>query len=148
MAKKTAPKRHVGFGRAPAGRRSMAAIRRTEQEQAEREFPELKKGLEEIKERLKENLVAGRTAYKRSLLEIYKLMWRSHLKNKFNARSATIAKLRGVALRDNGNKFSGIVAYCLPREGDNRRTISRWSCKLDEAFKQKIPPKLLLKYLD
>jgi hypothetical protein len=82
-------------------------------------------------------------------------VWKWEQEGKFDdGRLATIAKLRGVALRNNANRFSGIVAYCYDlgersddqRERD-RRTRSRWSRKLDKALKKKILPDELLPLL-
>src|ERR1035437_7863319 len=113
MAKKSARKRRRGFGAISHGLKSAAAKHRTEKAKAEEKFPALKQKLDAIKEGFKENCAAGRFEFKDSLLEIYSLVWKWEQEGKFDdGRLATIAKLRGVALRNNANRFSGIVAYC------------------------------------
>jgi hypothetical protein len=82
-------------------------------------------------------------------------VWKWDQEGKLNdGRLATIAKLRGVALRDNANRFSGIVAYCCDlgerteKERDrDRKTVSRWSQQLDVAFEQETRPNRLIDFL-
>jgi hypothetical protein len=155
MAKKPAPKRRGGLSAIAHGPKSAAAKHRMEKKEAEKNFPILKQKLDDIKERFKENRAAGRYDYLRSLLEIYSLVWKWDQERKLNdGRLATIAKLRGVALRDNANRFSGIVAYCCDlgertkKERDrDRKTVSRWSQQLDVAFEQETRPNRLIDFL-
>ena len=151
MAKKSVPKRRKGLSALAHGLKSAAAKHRTEKTKAEEKFPVIKQQLDDIKERFKENRAAGRFDYLRSLLEIYSLVWKWDFDD---GRLATIAKLRGVALRNNANRFSGIVAYCsdlgerTKKERDrDRKTVSRWSRQLDDAFEQETPPKELIDLL-
>lgn len=154
MAKKSAPKRRRGLSAIAHGLQSAAAKHRMKKAKAEEKFPRLKQKLDGIKDRLKENRAAGRFEYRKSLLEIYALVWRWDLEKKLEGRLATVARLRGVARRDNANRFSGVVAYCYDlgertkkqRERD-RKTVSRWSRQLDDAFEQETPPNELIDYL-
>ena len=155
MAKKSARKRRGGLSAIAHGLKSAAAKHRTEKTKAEEKFSVIKQQLDDIKERFKENRAAGRFDYRKSLLEIYSLMSKWEQNGKLNNRRlATIAKLRGVALRDNANRFSGIVAYCsdlgerTKKERDrDRKNVSRWSRQLDDAFEQETPPNELIDLL-
>ena len=155
MAKKSARKRRTGFGAIAHGPKSAAAKYRTEKAEAEETFPAIKQQLDAIKERFKENRASGRYGYQKSLLEIYSLVWSWEKKRKYGkARQATIARLRGVPRRDNANLFSVIVAYCsdlgerTKKEHDrDRKTTSRWSRQLDDAFEQETSPDGLIEFL-
>ena len=154
MAKKSARKRRRGFGAIAHGLKSAAARHRTEKAEAEEKFPALKQKLDAIKERFKENRAAGRFDYQKSLLEIYSLVWKWDLKEILESRLKIVAKLHGVARRDKANRFSGVVAYCsdlgerTKKERDrDRKTVSRWSRQLDDAFEQETPPNKLIDFL-
>jgi hypothetical protein len=130
-----------------AGLTNVRKVDGQEQADVEQRLPRLASKLEKIKVGLKENLAAGRFKYKDSLVEIYALMWKWKSKDILEERIENIAKMRGVALRDNANRFSGIVAICVHRDGDNRRTVSRWSKQLNDAFDKEIKPSRLREVL-
>lgn len=154
MAKKSAPKRRRGLSAIAHGLQSAAAKHRMKKVKTEEKFPHLKQKLDDIKDGLKENRAAGRFEYRKSLLEIYALVWQWDLEKILEGRLATVARLRGVARRDNANRFSGVVAYCYDlgertkkQRDRDRKTVSRWSRQLDDAFEQEIPPNELIDYL-
>jgi hypothetical protein len=96
MAKKPAPTRRGGLSAIAHGLKSAAAMHRMEKTEAEKNFPILKQKLDDIKERFKENRAAGRYDYRRSLLEIYSLVWKWHQEGKLNdGRLATIPNSAG-----------------------------------------------------
>jgi hypothetical protein len=123
----------------------MAVLRRQEKEKAEQQFPELQSLFKKINAELNENLAKGRFAYRKSLEEIYRRVWDWNADGSWDDIQKTIARLRGVALRSDANRFSGIVAICCDR---NRNTVSRWSQELEEAFVGKIPPKRFIRFLE
>jgi hypothetical protein len=154
MAKKAARTRRRGFGAIAHGRKSAMAKHRAEKAEAEENFPVLKRKLDAIRERFKENRAAGRFDYLKSLQEIYALVWQWDLEEIIESRLEIVAKLRGVALRDNANRFSDIVAYCSDfgertkiENNRYRKNVSRWSRQLDDAFEQEIPPSELISSL-
>jgi hypothetical protein len=147
MAKRAAAKRIGGLGRVQNSPSPMA-VRRAEQAQAEADYPDVKARLDEIKYQWKENLIVGRYGYKASLLEIYELICKWNSEDKLEHQIKAISRLRGVALRDDANKFSGIVAYCNPLGGNQRRNNSRYSLTLDKAFEKHILPAQFMKFLN
>jgi hypothetical protein len=154
LAKKSARKRRRGFGAIAHDLKSAAAKHRAEKAEAEEKFAVLKQKLDDIKDRFKENRAAGRFDYQKSLLEIYALVWQWDLEGILENRLKTVAKLRGVAQRDNANRFSDVVAYCSDlgerskKERDrDRKNVSRWSQDLDKAFEAEVEPKRLIPFL-
>jgi hypothetical protein len=130
----------------PAGKLSAGAMRREDQAKARREFPELMCIFDAIKEDLREKLATGRRfAYRESLSSIYQLICDWDKDGCLRDNQQAIARLRGVPLRANANRFSGIVAICSDRD---RKTVSRWSQELDGAFEMEIPPRRLMRFLE
>jgi hypothetical protein len=149
MAKKRKYRSGLGAWRAmlnPNPKLSVGAMRREDKMKAEKEHPELLSLFRAIKERLKANLATGRRfEYRKSLEEIYRLVYDWEKEGFLKDNQTIIARLRGVPLRGKANRFNGIVAICCDRD---QKTVSRWSQKLDDALEHEIPPKRLMKFLE
>ena len=118
--------------------------RRQDQTEAETDFPNVKGKLKKIKSNLKENLSRGRFAYQESLKEMLSLIYTWENKEMLDDRLDLVARLHGVFRRSDANKFSVLVAAC---GGRDRKTVSRWSKQLDDAFSDDVRPKNLVQFL-
>lgn len=152
MAKKA--RTHRGgrglFGRPPSrSTLSVGAARRADKVAAEQEYSDLVAIFEDIKAELKEHLAQGRFDYRKSLERIYRLVWDWDHDGDLQSRLKAIARLRGVPSGGSANRFNGIVALCHHRAAkEKRRTVSRWSLQLEDAFEREIPPKRLMTFLE
>jgi hypothetical protein len=131
-------------GARPERKLSADEKRQNDKEKAEKEFPELLSVFRGIKDELKKNLAKGRFEYQKSLKKMYRLVWDWDAEGSLNEKQTAIARLRGVPLHPNANRFSGIVAICCDRD---RKTVSRWSQDLDNAFEAEVAPQRLISFL-
>jgi hypothetical protein len=149
MAKKKKVRKHRGWAgafRPPLSKSKMdvGVMRRQDKAKAEEEFSDLVVLFGTIKAELKENLAKGRFDFRKSLKRMYKIIWDWDAEGFLDDNQVAIARLRGVALRSKTNRFSGIVAICSDKD---RKTRSRWSQDLDEAFEAEVEPKRLISFL-